>query len=116
MHWLALLIAVLSNATANVAFKKAITNTPIEPDFSSLMKLATDPWMWLGVASACLLLGSYLYALKGLGLSLAYPAVTGLAMLAIALTGATFLGESISAQKLIAMALILLMTLALIFL
>lgn len=108
MHWLALFIAVLANAAANVAFKKAVTGTPIESGFSSLTKLAADPWMWLGATSACVLLGSYLYALKGIQLTVAYPAVTGLAMLAISLAGATFLNEAISTQKVVAMMLIVL--------
>ena len=106
MHWLALFIAVLANATANVAFKKAMTGPLLGSGFSPLIKLAADPWMWIGLASACLLLGSYLFALKEIELSVAYPAVTGLAMLAVGVAGATLLGESMSVPKLIAMALI----------
>jgi multidrug transporter EmrE-like cation transporter len=106
MHWLALFVAVLANATANVAFKKTMTNASFETTFFNLLKLAADPWMWVGSVSAALLLGSYLYALKGLDLSVAYPAVTGLAMLAIAFAGATFLDEAMSVWKLVAIILI----------
>ena len=107
MYWLALFAAVLANTIANIAFKKAMTSMSLEPGIFSVAKLAIDPWMWLGAASACVLLGSYLYALRGIQLSVAYPAVTGLAMLAITLLGVILLNESVSVQKLIAMTLII---------
>lgn len=106
MYWLALFIAIISNAVANIAFKKAVARTPAEEGVVGFFKLSTEPWMWLGVIAACLLLGCYLYALKGIDLSVAYPMVTGLAMLGIALAGAIVFGEVISAVRMFAMTLI----------
>ena len=60
----------------------------------------------VGIASACVLLGCYLYALKGIDLSIAYPVVTGFAMLGIALAGALMFGEVISYTRIVAMMLI----------
>jgi multidrug transporter EmrE-like cation transporter len=106
MYWFALLIAVISNAIANVAFKKAVARTPLEEGIGGFIKLAAEPWMWLGIVSACLLLGCYLYTLRGIDLSIAYPAVTGLAMLGIALAGTLIFGETISFTRIAAMVLI----------
>ncbi len=106
MYWLALFVAIISNAIANVAFKKAVMRTPIEEGIVGFAKLAAEPWMWLGVVFACLLLGCYLYALKGIDLSIAYPVVAGLAMLGIAFAGALFLGEAISFTRIVGMVLI----------
>ena len=101
MYWLALFAAIISNAIANIAFKKAVTKTPIEGGVSAVFTLASDPWMWLGAFSACVLLGCYLYALKGIDISIAYPAVTGFAMLGIVLAGVLFLGETLSIAKVV---------------
>ena len=80
--------------------------TPLDEGFSAFLKLAAEPWMWLGVCLSLVLLFSYLYALRGIDLSVAYPTVTGLAILGIVLAGGLFLGENMSFLKLFAMALI----------
>jgi multidrug transporter EmrE-like cation transporter len=105
-YWVALLVAIISNVIANVAFKKAMIRTQLDGGVGGFSKLSGEPWIWLGVMCAGALLGCYLYALKGIDLSIAYPVVTGLAMLGIALAGTVFLSEAMSASKLIAMALI----------
>jgi len=107
MYWSALLVAIISNIIANLSFKKAVAATPIEEGAEGFIKLAADPWMWAGFLSAGLLLGCYLYALKGIDLSIAYPVVTGFAMVGIALSGALFFGESLSLAKIFAMTLII---------
>ena len=102
-----MLAATVFNAIANIAFKKAVTNVESSEVGTGLLRLLSDPWTWLGLISAVLLLGSYLYALRGIELSVAYPAVTGLAMLGVALGGAIFLGESLTFQKILAICLII---------
>ena len=106
MYWLALIIAVIANILANVAFKKAVELTPSVKGASGFLSLLFQPWAWFGLCMATLLLGCYLYALRGIDLSVAYPVVTGLAMLGIALTGALFLSEALTGSKIIAIGLI----------
>jgi len=107
MYWFALFLAIISNGIANVAFKKAVMRAPVEEGIGGFLQLASEPWMWLGAFSACVLLGCYLYALKGIDLSIAYPVVTGLAMLGIVLTGIVFLGETISITKALGIVMVL---------
>ncbi len=106
MHWMALLFAVVANAVSNIAFKKGVTELPTDQGALGFLKLFLEPWIWVGGVMAVVLLGCYLYALRGIDLSIAYPAVTGLAMLGIALGGMLFLDEAMSLSKGIAMALI----------
>lgn len=95
MHWFALVVAVIANVLSNYAFKKAMT----AGEARSVLALASDPWLWAGGASAGVLLLCYLYALRGVALSVAYPTVTGLAMAGIAVLGAAALGEALSPVK-----------------
>jgi multidrug transporter EmrE-like cation transporter len=106
MYWIALLAAIVANVVANFAFKKAMSSTPLEGGLSDYIKLATEPWMWLGGIMAMVLLGCYLYALKEIDLSIAYPAVTGLSFLGIVVVGVLTLNESMSPAKLLAIVLI----------
>jgi len=106
MYWFALFVAAICNSVANVAFKKAIVRTPFDVGVDGVIQLLLEPWMWLGVLCAGSLLACYLYSLKGIDLSLAYPAVTGLAMLGIVLSG-VFTGEGITTLKIGGIALVL---------
>ena len=107
MHWLSLFAASIANAIANIAFKRAVTRTPFDQGSILFSRLTADPWMWIGVGSSMLLLVTYLYALKGINLTIAYPTVTGLAMVLMSVAGYLYLGESLSPRKLIAMVLII---------
>ena len=71
-----------------------------------VIQLLLEPWMCVGVLCSGALLACYLYSLKGIDLSIAYPAVTGLAMLGIALSG-VFTGEGITTLKIGGIALVL---------
>jgi multidrug transporter EmrE-like cation transporter len=107
MNWFALLLAVLSNVIANVAFKKAMEKE-IGPDTRQVvLQYCFEPWMWTGGFFAALLLLCYLYALKSIPLNIAYPVVTGLAMLGVAVSGALLFQESLSLQRVFATLMIL---------
>jgi len=99
MYWLALFGAIICNIIANVAFKHAVTRTPLDEGITSILKLAADPWMWIGGVFCIFLLGCYLYALKGLDISVAYPAITGIALLGVVLSGTLFFDEAISLSR-----------------
>ena len=107
MYWFALVIAFLSNIAANAAFKKAVTRLSSENVVYSVFNLLFEPWAWIGGFFAILLLGSYLYALKGLDLSIAYPAVTSLATLGVAAVGILYFNETLTIMKAVGIAMII---------
>ena len=100
IYWLALLIATGANVFANLAFKLAVRELVLPPDARTFLTLASTPWAWLGVGSAALLLVCYLIAIRGIDLSIAYPAVTGLAMAGIAIIGCVVFSEPFTSTKL----------------
>ncbi|WP_138935631.1 DMT family transporter [Roseovarius arcticus] len=99
-YWCVLLIAVCANVFANVAFKSAMRDIPAPLDLGAISTLFVAPWMWAGMASAVLLLTCFLIAIRGIDLSVAYPAITGLAMVGIILAGNFLFAEALSLQKL----------------
>ena len=98
-YWSALLIAVCANVAANVAFKTAMRDLPAPLNPGAFAALIAAPWMWAGMISAILLLACFLIALRGIDLSIAYPAVTGLATVGVVLAGYILFAESLSVLK-----------------
>ena len=72
-----------------------------------IMALLSNPWIWAGLFSASVLLGCYLYAIRGIEISIAYPTVTGIAMLGLALLGAWLFAESLTLPKIIGVGLVI---------
>ena len=99
-YWSALLIAVCANIFANVAFKSAMRDVPGPLHLGTVASVFAAPWMWAGLASAIVLLGCFLIAIRGIDLSIAYPTITGLAMVGIIIAGYVLFSESLSVQKL----------------
>lgn len=98
IYWSALLLAVCANVFANVALKLAVLGLSEPLDIHSLL---TSLWAWAGLTSCILLLGGYLIAIRGVELSIAYPTVTGLAMVGIAVIGHFLFSEALSLQKIV---------------
>lgn len=98
IYWSALLLAVCANISANVALKLAVLGFSGPLDIRATL---TAPWAWVGVISCILLLGGYLIAIRGVELSIAYPIVTGLAMVGIAIMGHVLFAEALNLQKLV---------------
>jgi len=98
IYWSALLLAVCANVFANIALKLAVLELSGPLDIRALL---TAPWAWAGVIGCVLLLGGYLIAIRGVELSIAYPTVTGLAMVGIAIIGHVVFSEALGLQKLI---------------
>lgn len=105
-YWIALAFAVFSNIFANIAFKLAMARVVVSSDMTALRILVSSPWVWSGVMSGAVLVVCYLFALRGIEASVAYPVVTGLAMVGIAAIGALGMGEVLSAWKIIGISLI----------
>lgn len=103
IYWSALLLAVCANVFANIALKLAVLELSGPLDLRALL---TAPWAWAGLTGCVLLLGGYLIAIRGVELSIAYPTVTGLAMVGIAIVGHVLFSEALSLQKLVGIGLV----------
>ena len=93
--WAALAAAVAANVGANLLLKHAVGRAGEGGGI-----LQNPPVLAAGVLLAGCLLGFYLVALRHLPVSLAYPVVTGTAMVGIAVFSAILFAEPLGAGKL----------------
>ena len=103
-YWSALLFAVCANICTNVSFKLAVQQFTGAFDMRAFM---LSPWAWAGLVSGLLLLSSFTVAIRGIELSIAYPAVTGLAMVGILIVGYFLFSETLSFQKIAGIGLVI---------
>ncbi|MEW2915889.1 MULTISPECIES: DMT family transporter [Ruegeria] len=104
LYWSALLFAVCANICTNVSFKLAVQQLSGPFDIRALV---VSPWAWAGLISGLLLLSSFIVAIRGLELSIAYPAVTGLAMVGILVVGYFLFSETLNLQKIVGIGLVI---------
>ena len=95
-YWIALLLAVVANVGANIAFKAFIQKTALKPEWPALLAAAFQPSLWIGLCLGVGLLGAYLYALRGLPISVAYTSATTLSIVGITCAGVLIYGEPFS--------------------
>lgn len=107
MAWIFLTIAVLSNVTSNMMFKLAMASFPQERTFETLFRFAFNPYLWLGGMACVVLLSCYLLALRDNGLMVSYVFVISLSMVGISIASVVFLGEPISLQSSLGMAMVI---------
>ena len=93
-YWIALLLAVAANVGANISFKHFVQNTELKLEWPSLLAAAFQPSLWIGLCLGVSLLGAYLYALKGLPISVAYTSATTLSIVGITCAGVLIYGEA----------------------
>jgi multidrug transporter EmrE-like cation transporter len=106
-HWLALVVCIAANILANISVKRAMDATPLEATWTGLRSALLQPWLWLGVALAGIVFASYLYAIRGVPLSTAYPFTTSSATIGIALVGSLLFGEMLGWRGVLGIALVL---------
>jgi quaternary ammonium compound-resistance protein SugE len=94
-HWIALLVSVMANIGSNFALKRFTNDAAIGGHADSLFAMLLKPWLWLGFGLAGVVMLAYLFALRGLPISTAYPIATGLSAAGICLIGALVYGEAI---------------------
>lgn len=92
---IAILLCVVGNVAANVGFKRLIETAKLELTFDNAVSLIASPWLWLGGGGSMLLLFSYLFAIRSLPLSVAYPIATSLGTVAVAIAGVALFSESL---------------------
>lgn len=108
MKWFFLIIGLLLNATANILLKVAARHVErSEQSVGIIFRLFTDPFLLLGIISFGLALGAYSYSLTKFDLSVAYPIMTSLGLVIVALFSFFFFKESYHVTKILGTILIL---------
>lgn len=107
-YWIALLLAIAGNVGANISFKHFIQTTDLDMSWASARVALLHPSFWLGMIFGFSLLGCYLYAIKGLPLSVAYTTATSLSIAGITCAGVFLYGETLGVRALIGIAVVLL--------
>lgn len=106
-HWLALMVCIAANIGANVAVKRAMDSVQLEASWDGVKSVLLQPWLWLGCSLAGVIFLSYLYAIRGVPLSSAYPIATSSATIGVALAGSVLFGEVIGARGIAGIACVL---------
>lgn len=105
-HWLLIIVAAGSNVALNLCLKKGSQGLDTSGPLDLALSILLSAWMWLAVASAVLLLASFVWAIRLYSLSLTYTAVTAMAMVALTAIGATLGGEALSVPRILGLSLI----------
>lgn len=78
-----------------------------EPATSRLWTYLTDGWIWCAYGAAFLGGVFWMFVVERYAISLAFPVYIGLTVLCVALAGAFLFGETVGAQRVLAIFLIL---------
>ncbi len=100
MYWLILIVAIIANVIANVAFKKGVVGAS---QHGSLILLFVEPWFWIGVFGGAVLLTSYLLALTKIQLDIAYAIVTTSSLLLLTILSPHLFGSEVTMLKVLGM-------------
>lgn len=99
MSWIALSIGVVLNALANILIKAAMTRLRPGSGFDLARTALSEPLLYAGVAAFAAALVGYAYALSRIQLSIAYPVMTSLGLVIVAVASARLFGESYDVRK-----------------
>ena len=99
LYWAALLLAVLANVGANAALKAAMTSIPEDAGDGKWLAVLERGSFWLGIALLGVVFVSYLFALRSLPVSVAYVAITSLAMIGAIAVESYFYGIPVGLGK-----------------
>jgi small multidrug resistance pump len=105
--WVALLVAVLANVLANISLKLSVKRVSTESLGAQALSFMAQPWTWIGLCAALVLLASYLVAIRQIGLGLCYATVTSLALVLITVAAAFVFEERLTMASVVGIALII---------
>lgn len=105
--WLAFCLCTVGNVCSSVGFKKFVQAADLEPTWRNLLAPILSPWAWLGLFGGVLFLLSYLFILRSVPVSVAFPIVVSFSTGAVVLVGVLFLGESIKPLSILGLAAII---------
>lgn len=94
--WIALGVALVLNATANILLKMGSSTVRGEPSFQLLQQAVLNPYLLGGVLLFALNILCYTFALSRLPLSLAYPAMVIGGLLIVTTLAVLVFGESLT--------------------
>jgi multidrug transporter EmrE-like cation transporter len=107
-----IVLGVLLNATAQFALKASVRTTgSIELNLSAamptIMQLAAQPWLYLGLGCYVLSVGVWIVALSRVDVSIAYPMLS-IGYIVNALAAWAWLGEEMNPLKVLGIGIIML--------
>lgn len=108
MSWIALSLGVVLNALANVLIKAGVSRVGPASGGEFVSRALAQPLLYGGIVAFVLALGAYSFALSRLQLSVAYPVMTSLGLVIVAIASVALFGEMFSAKKMVGTALIVL--------
>lgn len=106
LSWAALIFAVAANIAANIWLKKAMVTVDTSLGKGLFLQVLGSASFWAGGFFACLLLISYLSAIRHLPVGTAYAFTTSLAMAGIIVAENRLFGTHIGTSKAAGMALV----------
>ena len=107
MQWMILAFAIIANASANICIKAGMIRVGEQESGSMLHKAISQPYLWLGAFCFGLALLAYAYSLAKMELSVAYPIMTSLGLIVVALASLLLFQEQFSVLKIIGTILII---------
>lgn len=108
--WVALVSAVFANIGANLLLRYSMKAGSGQAAGGGDALVRSFPTLAIGLFLAALLLVSYLITLRHLPVNVAYPVVTGVSLIGIAVFSAVFLAEALRLVQVIGVASILIGT------
>jgi multidrug transporter EmrE-like cation transporter len=94
--WLVLTLAIILNSAANILLKAAMNHASGDRHVAAMaLAIVTNPVAWAAVATYVLAMSTYAYVLGRMNLSKAYPILTSLGVVVVAVASLAFLGESL---------------------
>lgn len=106
MQWLILSFAILANACANICIKSGMVKVEAQTEGSLLSRAISQPYLWLGAVCFGLALLAYAYCLAKMELSVAYPIMTSVGLIVVAVASLLMFQEQFSTLKIIGTVLI----------
>jgi multidrug transporter EmrE-like cation transporter len=106
VYWIVLLLAVVLNALANVLIKAGVNRLGAS-GLAVLPAALGEPMLYAGVLAFAFALIAYAVALSRIDLSVAYPLMTSLGLLIVAVASWRWFGETYDARKIAGTLLIL---------
>lgn len=100
LHYVALIVGIIFNATANILIKVAMRK--VETGGSLIqtgMSMAFQPMLILGILCFVIALGGYSFALTRIDLSVGYPAMTCLGLIIVAAYATVAFREPLTLTK-----------------
>lgn len=94
--WIALCVALVLNAAANILLKTGASAVRGEPSFQLVQQAVFNPYLLGGVVLFALNILCYVFALSRLPLSLAYPAMVIGGLLIVTTVAVLLFGESLT--------------------